>query len=247
MSVIEPPVATLFASRVPGFVIAMSAGAPDSRPTKPQATLIHSRSCFTSQPAAPAFTALAGDAPAHSCAEGGAEGPAGAGAGADSGPGAGGVAGAADSSSFSLSFLQAETATVVCRGSLRYRPRVGNHDTRIVEGTWRFTVLQRASDWIVDAVEVTPTDVLADRTLQARGGVQTLRLSLRRPVTEGRPLDVTVRAHRQRPPNEQELPSDVFQLVHWKDLRSSRRLMACQVLDAATHAEIGEILAAVGA
>jgi hypothetical protein len=41
----------------------------------------------------------------------------------------------------------------MCRGTLRYRPRVGDHDTRTIEGTWRFTLLQRADDWVVDGVD----------------------------------------------------------------------------------------------
>ena len=49
--------------------------------------------------------------------------------------------------------MQDDTATVMCRGALRYRPRVGNHDTRTVEGTWRFTMLRRTDDWVVDNVE----------------------------------------------------------------------------------------------
>lgn len=49
--------------------------------------------------------------------------------------------------------MNGDTATVLCRGTLRYRPRVGNHDTQIVEGTWRFTMLQRANDWVVENVE----------------------------------------------------------------------------------------------
>ena len=47
--------------------------------------------------------------------------------------------------------LNGDTATVLCRGTLRYRPRVGNHDTRTLEGNWRFTMLQRADDWVVEA------------------------------------------------------------------------------------------------
>jgi hypothetical protein len=91
-------------------------------------------------------------------------------------------------------------------------------------------------DWIVDGVDITPSDILADRTLQARGGgPQTMRLALRRPATESRSLDIVVRAHRQRPPSGRPLPADLFQLVHWNDLRSARRLVACQVLDAATQ------------
>ena len=49
--------------------------------------------------------------------------------------------------------MEGATATVMCRGTLRYRPRVGNHDTRSVEGTWRFSLLQRADEWVVDGVE----------------------------------------------------------------------------------------------
>ena len=49
--------------------------------------------------------------------------------------------------------MNGDTATVMCRGTLRYRPRVGNHDTRILEGNWRFTMLQRADDWVVEGVE----------------------------------------------------------------------------------------------
>ena len=51
------------------------------------------------------------------------------------------------------STMNGDTATVLCRGTLRYRPRVGNHDTKIVEGTWRFTMLQRVDDWVVEDVE----------------------------------------------------------------------------------------------
>jgi hypothetical protein len=49
--------------------------------------------------------------------------------------------------------MDGDAAIVMCSGTLRYRPRVGNHDTRIVEGTWRFSMLQRADDWVVERVE----------------------------------------------------------------------------------------------
>ena len=49
--------------------------------------------------------------------------------------------------------MQEAAATVMCQGTLRYRPRVGNHDTRTVEGPWRFTVVQRDSEWVVGHVE----------------------------------------------------------------------------------------------
>ncbi len=44
-------------------------------------------------------------------------------------------------------------ATVTCRGTLRYRPRVGDHSTRTETGPWRFE-LERAGDgWVVTAVQ----------------------------------------------------------------------------------------------
>jgi hypothetical protein len=45
-----------------------------------------------------------------------------------------------------------DRATASCRGERRYRPRVGDHSTRVQQGRWRFD-LQRASGvWLIATV-----------------------------------------------------------------------------------------------
>lgn len=43
-------------------------------------------------------------------------------------------------------------ATVSCRGTLRYRPRVGDHSTRTRQGTWRFALAPDGDTWRIDLV-----------------------------------------------------------------------------------------------
>jgi hypothetical protein len=86
--------------------------------------------------------------------------------------------------------------------------------------------------WIVDAVEVQPADFLEDRSVTPRGpGLQTLRLSLRRPLAEGRTLRVVTRAHCRRAPAGAKLPDDFLRLVEFQDLRQARRLVSLRNLD----------------
>jgi|GEM_PF-5340243 len=91
--------------------------------------------------------------------------------------------------------------------------------------------------WIVDNLDVQPADALADRSLTSRpianppGDVQVLRLALRKPLVAGRPVRLTVRAHRRRPPMEQWLPDGFFSIVQLAHVRNSRRLLAWQTTD----------------
>jgi len=43
-------------------------------------------------------------------------------------------------------------ATVSCRGTLRYRPRVGDHSTRTRQGMWRFALAPAGDTWRIDLV-----------------------------------------------------------------------------------------------
>lgn len=51
--------------------------------------------------------------------------------------------------------LQARiTATAVCRGSVMYVPKVGNHDPRIESRVWNFSLRQADTDWTIDTARV---------------------------------------------------------------------------------------------
>lgn len=43
-------------------------------------------------------------------------------------------------------------ATASCSGTRRYRPRVGDHSTRIQQGRWRFDLRQAAGTWVIASV-----------------------------------------------------------------------------------------------
>jgi hypothetical protein len=45
-------------------------------------------------------------------------------------------------------------ASGTCRGTLRYRPRVGDHSTRLRYGTWRFALEREAGRWLIRRVTV---------------------------------------------------------------------------------------------
>lgn len=47
-----------------------------------------------------------------------------------------------------------EQASGRCRGTLRYRPRVGDHSTRLRYGTWRFALEQESGRWLIRQVTV---------------------------------------------------------------------------------------------
>jgi hypothetical protein len=94
--------------------------------------------------------------------------------------------------------------------------------------------------WIVDAVETQPPEMLADRFLDARGtGPQILRLRLNRPITASRPLRLVIRAHYRRPANGQPLGESLFRLATFPDARDCRRLVAVRVADPAAELRLG--------
>jgi hypothetical protein len=45
-----------------------------------------------------------------------------------------------------------DTAAVTCRGTLSYRPRVGDHSTRTTRGTWRFALERDGERWVIEDV-----------------------------------------------------------------------------------------------
>jgi hypothetical protein len=45
-------------------------------------------------------------------------------------------------------------ASGTCRGTLRYRPRVGDHSTRLRHGTWQFALEREAGRWLIRRVTV---------------------------------------------------------------------------------------------
>lgn len=45
-----------------------------------------------------------------------------------------------------------EYAAVTCRGTLSYRPRVGDHTTRTTRGPWRFTLGRDGDGWVIEDV-----------------------------------------------------------------------------------------------
>lgn len=95
--------------------------------------------------------------------------------------------------------------------------------------------------WVVDAVEVQPPEMLAERSVTAQGsGPQRLRLQLARPLVAGRPLRVTLRAHFRRPPAGQPLAEGFLQPLSFPDARSLHRWIAVQVEDTAAELRLDE-------
>jgi hypothetical protein len=95
--------------------------------------------------------------------------------------------------------------------------------------------------WILDAVETQPTEVLAHRRLTPRGtDQQLLRLSLARPLAEGRPLRLVIRGHCRRPANNQPLTGDFFRLATFPDVRDDRRLVTVHVADPGVQLDLGD-------
>jgi hypothetical protein len=45
-----------------------------------------------------------------------------------------------------------DLAAVTCRGTLRYRPRVGEHSTRTEQGRWTFDLARRDQSWVIASV-----------------------------------------------------------------------------------------------
>ena len=43
----------------------------------------------------------------------------------------------------------ADRAAVTCRGTLRYRPRVGEHSTRTEQGRWTFDLARHDQSWVI--------------------------------------------------------------------------------------------------
>lgn len=43
-------------------------------------------------------------------------------------------------------------AAVTCRGTLRYRPRVGDHSTRTRQGVWTFALAPTGDAWRIELV-----------------------------------------------------------------------------------------------
>lgn len=65
--------------------------------------------------------------------------------------------------------------------------------------------------WIVDSLETTPPDLLEDRTTSTpRGDFDKIHLRLREPIVPGRPLHLTIRAHRPRAADQENLPDDLL-------------------------------------
>lgn len=65
--------------------------------------------------------------------------------------------------------------------------------------------------WIIDSLETTPPDLLEDRSVSTpRGDFDKIQLRLREPVTSQKPLLLTIRAHRPRTADEDNLPEDLL-------------------------------------
>ncbi len=91
---------------------------------------------------------------------------------------------------------------------------------------------QIPAGWILDGVDVLPSDAQEDRRLQTRGsGPQILQIDLRRPIVPGRPLVVTLRARRRRPATELWMSVESLQLARFGNVRSVRRLLAINLAD----------------
>ena len=95
--------------------------------------------------------------------------------------------------------------------------------------------------WVVDAVDVQPPEMLAERALTAQGsGPQRLRLQLARPLVAGRPLRVTLRAHFRRPPPGQPLAEGCLQPLGFPDAFSLKRWIAVRVDDTAAELRLDD-------
>jgi hypothetical protein len=46
-----------------------------------------------------------------------------------------------------------DSGAVTCRGTLRYRPRVGDHTTRTRQGRWRFDMTRQSGAWVIASVQ----------------------------------------------------------------------------------------------
>jgi len=68
--------------------------------------------------------------------------------------------------------------------------------------------------WIVDSLETNPPDLLEDRSVSTpRGDFDKIQLRLREPVTSQKPMLLTIRAHRPRTADEDNLPEDLLPAV----------------------------------
>jgi hypothetical protein len=91
---------------------------------------------------------------------------------------------------------------------------------------------QIPTGWILDSVEVLPSDAQEDRQLVTRSkGPHALQIDLRRPIVPGRPLVVTLRARRRRPAMELWMSVSSLQLARFNNVRSSRRLWSINLAD----------------
>lgn len=104
-------------------------------------------------------------------------------------------------------------------------------------GGARFSITaELPHQWLVDAVETQPAEMLADRTLVSSGqNPHRLQLKLARPLTAQQPLRVIIRGHFRRPPNDQPLGDEFFHLARFPEVHDRRELVAVHVNDPAAE------------
>lgn len=101
----------------------------------------------------------------------------------------------------------------------------------------RFEVaVQISRNWVVDAVETQPQEMLADRTLTGdKDGSQQLQFKLVRPISASRPLRVIIRAHYRRPASNEALDVSFFRLAKFPETLGGRQLVSVQVHDSSSQ------------
>jgi hypothetical protein len=110
-------------------------------------------------------------------------------------------------------------------------------DLRATGSGARFAITAEVPhQWIVDAVETQPADMLADRTLISRGqNPHQLQIKLARPFTAQQPLRFIIRGHFRRPPNDQPLGDEFFHMARFPEVHDRRQLVAVRVNDPAAE------------
>jgi hypothetical protein len=110
-------------------------------------------------------------------------------------------------------------------------------ELRATGGGARFSIAAEVPhQWMVDAVETQPADMLADRTVVSSGqNPHRLQLKLARPLTAQQPLRLVIRGHFRRPPNDQPLGDEFFHLARFPEVHDRRELVAVHVNDPAAE------------
>ena len=98
------------------------------------------------------------------------------------------------SSGQAVAFLNEESGTQITVESQPDRRRDGRRAHGAGGGAPFSLTALVSRQWIIDSVETQPPEVLADRSLSARGSEARLQLKMTRPLTAQRPVRLVIRA-----------------------------------------------------